>query len=205
MIIWRWNDRTHGGRVIIYPRALFEDWFFFFLVPWCLAAKAFRGGKNCNRLSSFSSPFFSLPLLEGLLCYIAHFHWFWPSICWSCRLLLKCLSHLPPFSTCCELQQTRWYCSGVISSLMQPDCQLRAFNAEVTASPEIASPSCPHIWPTVLVLLFRTPGKAVFEGVSLFSSVTLVCRGQDCPWRCLLAAWTFLVHPWTFLLPRHGP
>ena len=149
--------------------------------------------------------FFRPLFLEGLLCYIAHFHWFWPSICWSCRLLLKCLSHLPPFSTCCELQQTRWYCSGVISSLMQPDCQLRAFNAEVTASPEIASPSCPHIWPTVLVLLFRTPGKAVFEGVSLFSSVTLVCRGQSCPRRRLLAAWTFFVHPRTFLLPRRGP
>ena len=55
-------------------------------------------------------------------------------------------------STCCELQQPRWYCSGVISSLMRPYRQLWAFNAEVTASPEIAPPPCFHGWPTVLVL-----------------------------------------------------
>ena len=54
MIIWRWNDLTHGGRVKVYPRVLSEDWFFFFSVLWCLAAKAFRGGKNCNHLLSFS-------------------------------------------------------------------------------------------------------------------------------------------------------
>ena len=82
---------------------------------------------------SLSLPLF-FPFLKGLLCYISPFHWFWPSICWSCRLLLKCLSHPSPSSTCCELQQIRWYCSWVISSLMWPDCQLQAFNAKVTPS-----------------------------------------------------------------------
>ena len=104
------------------------------------------------------SPFF-FPLLEGLLCYIPPFHWSWPSICWSCKLLLECLSHLPPFSTCCELQQTKWYCSGVTSSLMQPNRQLRAFTTEVTASPRIAPPPCSHSWPTMLVLLLGRPGR----------------------------------------------
>ena len=100
--------------------------------------KAFRSGKNCNRLPPFSFSFFPPPLLEGIFRYISHSHWSWPSICWSYRLLLECLSHPPPSSTCCELQQTRWYYSGVISSLMRSDYQLGAFNAEVTASHRIA-------------------------------------------------------------------
>ena len=57
---------------------------------------------------------------------------------------------------------------------MRPDCQLQAFNVEVTASPGIAPPSYPQNWPTVLVLLFRTPGRAVFEGVPPSPSVALV-------------------------------
>ena len=171
MNIWRWNDRTHGGRAEVYPRALSEDWFFFSSVLWYLAVKAFGGGKNCN-----CPPFFFLlpPFLEGILCYISPSHWSWPSIYWSCRSLLECLSHPPPSSTCCELQQTRWYCSGVISSLMRSDCQMWAFNAEVTASPIIAPPPCPYSYSTVLVLLFGTTGRVVFEGVPLSPSVTLV-------------------------------
>ena len=74
---------------------------------------------------------------QGIFSYISPSHWSWPSICWSYRSLLECLSHPPPSSTCCELRQTMWYYSGVISSLMRPDCQLQAFNAEVTASPTI--------------------------------------------------------------------
>ena len=54
-------------------------------------------------------------------------------------------------STCYKLQQPRWYCSGVISSLIWPDHQLWAFNVEVTASPGIAPPPCFHGWPTMLV------------------------------------------------------
>ena len=87
---------------------------------------------------------------------------------------------------------------------MRPDCQLWAFNTEVTASPRIAPPPRPHSWPTVLVFLFGMPGKAVLKDVSLSPSVTSVRRGQGCPRRRLLAAWTFFVHPRTFLLPRRG-
>ena len=88
---------------------------------------------------------------------------------------------------------------------MQPDCQLRAFNAEMTTSPRIALPPRPHNCPTVLVLLFETIRRVVFEGVLLFPSVTLVGRGQDGPRRRLLAAWAFLTHPQMFLLSRRGP
>ena len=169
----------HGGRAEVYPRALSKNWFFFFSILWYLAAEALGGGKNCDRppFYLFPPPFSPSSFLKGLLCYISHSHWSWPSICWSCRLLLECLSHSSLSSTCCELQQTRWYCSGVISLLMRPDCQLRTFNAEVTTSPGIALSPCPHSWPTVLVLLFGTPGRAVFEGVPLSPSVTLVGQG----------------------------
>ena len=71
---------------------------------------------------------------------------------------------------------------------MWSDCQLRAFNAEVTDSPRIPPPPCPHSCPFVLVLLFKTTGKAAFEGVLLFPFVTPVCRGRDGPRRSLLAA-----------------
>ena len=185
MIIRRCNDRTHRGRVKVYPRALSEDWFFFFLVLWCLAAKAFRGGENCHRLPSFSSCFSPPSLLEGIFHYISSSHWSWPSICWSCKSLLKCLSHLSSSSTCCELQQIKWYYSGVISSLMRSVCQLRTFNVEVTVSPRIAPPPCPYSCPTMLVLLFGTTRRAVFEGVLLSPSMTLVGRGQDGPLGCL--------------------
>ena len=121
------------------------------------------------------------------------------------RSLLECLSHPLPFSTCCELQQIRWYYLGVISSLMGSDGQLRAFNVEVTTSPRIASPPHPYSCPTVFVLLFGTIGRVVFGGVLLSPSVTLVGRGQDGPWRRLSAAWAFLIHPRTFLLSRRGP
>ena len=193
------------GRVKVYSWALSKDWFFFFLVLWCLAAKAFKGDENCNRLPSFFSCFSPSSFLEGIFHYISPFHWSWPSICWSCRSLLECLSHSPPSSTCYELQQTRWYYSRVIFSLMQPDCQLRPFNAEVTASPRIAPSPCPHSCPTVLILLFGTIGRVFFKGVLLSPSVTLVGWGQDGPRRCLPVAWVFLTHPQTFLLSRRGP
>ena len=64
--MWRWNDRTHGGRAEVYPRALSEDWFFFFSVLWYLAAEAFRGGKNGDRLSFYLPlPPFFFPILGG--------------------------------------------------------------------------------------------------------------------------------------------
>ena len=105
-----------------------------------LSGESFQGGKNYNRF-----PFFLPPSLsqEGIFNYISPSHWSWSSICWSYRSLLECLSHPPSSSTCCELRQTRWYYSGVIPLLMRLDCQLRAFNAEVTTSHRIAPPPCP--------------------------------------------------------------
>ena len=88
---------------------------------------------------------------------------------------------------------------------MQLDCQLRAFNVKVTASPGITLPPRPHSWPIVLVLLFGTPGRTVFEGVPLSPSMTFVCRGQGCPQQYMLAVWILFVLPQTFLPPRHGP
>ena len=73
-------------------------------------------------------------------------------------------------STCYELQQPRWYCSRVISSLMQPNHQLWAFNVEVTTSPRIAPPPYFHGWPTVLVLFaWDTWGGCLYGHVALLS------------------------------------
>ena len=88
---------------------------------------------------------------------------------------------------------------------MWPDYQLWVFNVEVTASPRIAPPPRPHSWLTVLVLLFGTLGRTVFEGVPLSPSVTLVCQGQGCSRQYILAVWILFVLLQTFLPPRHGP
>ena len=175
----------HGERVKFYPLAWSEDKFFFFSVLRCFTARAFKSPKNCHYLPSFS---ISLFFVRSLLLYIILLCSFWSSICWSCRSPLECLSYQAPSSTCCELQQTRWHYSGVIPSLMRPDCQLRAFNAELTASPIIAPPPYPHSCPPVLVLLFGTTERAALEGVLFFPSMTPVRRGRDGPQRCLPAA-----------------
>ena len=180
--------------------SLSSDWFCFFSVFLCLATETFKGGKNYDCLSFYLSPLFlfflSPPSLGRASCviYILPIDLGHPFVDHA-GCYLSALSHLPPFSACYELLQTRWYCSGVISSLMWPNCQLRVCNAEVTASPGIAPPPCPHNWPTALDLLFGTPGRDVFESVPLSSSATLVGRRQVCPQRCLPAAWTFLIRP----------
>ena len=87
---------------------------------------------------------------------------------------------------------------------MRPDYQLRVFNVEVTAYPGIAPPPRPHNWPTVLVLLFGTSGKAVFGGVPLSPFVTLAGQGQGHSRRCLPAVWTFLICPRTFFFLGMG-
>ena len=130
-------------------------------------------------------------LVRPLLLYILLLHSFWPSICWSYMSLLEYLSHRALSSTCCELQQTRWHCSGIIPSLMRPDCQLWAFNEEVTDSSIIAPPPCLHSCPPMLVLSFRTTGRVALDGVLLFPSMTPVRRGQVGPRRCLLAVLGF--------------
>ena len=142
--------------------------------------RAFKSPKNFDRPAPLCVRF--------LLLYILLLHLSWPSICWSYRSLLEYLFHPALSSTCCELQQTWWHCSGVIPSLMRPDCQLRAFNAKVTASSIIAPPPCPHSCPPILVLLFRMTGRVALDGVLLFPSMTSVHWGQDGPQRCLPAA-----------------
>ena len=106
--------------------------------------------------------------MRSLWLYILLLHSSWPSICWSCRLLLKYLSHPGLSSTCYKLQQTRWHCSGVIPSLMRLDYQLRAFNTEVTDSFIIALPPCSHNCPPTLVPSFGTTGRVALDGVLLF-------------------------------------
>ena len=61
------------------------------------------------------------------------------------------MSHPTLSSTRCELQWAAWRCSGVTPSLMPPDCQLRAFNVEVTGSCTIALSPCFHSCPSTLV------------------------------------------------------
>ena len=107
--------------------------------------------------------------MRSLLLYILLLHSSWPSIYWSCRSLLEYLSYPALSSTCCELQQIRWHCSEVIHLLMRPDCQLRAFNAEVTVSSIIAPPPCPHSCPPMLVLLFWDDWEGCFEWCAAFS------------------------------------
>ena len=149
MIVSRWNNQTRGGKGESLSSGLIRG-LILLLGSSVLSYRSFLGWYE--QQPSFFNLFFDPPFLEGLLRYIPPFHWSWSSICWLCKLLLKCLSRLPPSSTCCELQQPRWYCSGVTSSLMQPDRQLWAINAKVTASPGIDPPPCSHGWPTVLVI-----------------------------------------------------
>ena len=178
----------HGEKVKVYPWAWSEGKFFFFLVPRCFTARAFRSPKNCDRPPS-CSPSFSLslppPFVRSLLLYILLHRSSWPSIYWSCKSLLECLSHPTPSSTWCELQQTRWHCLRVTPSLMRPNYQLQAFNAEVIASPIIDPPPYPHSYPPVLVPSFGTTGRAALEGVQLFLSMTPVRWGWDDHRRCL--------------------
>ena len=157
-----------------------------------LHGESFQESKELRSSSFFFSSFLSsLSLVRSLLLYILLLHSSWLSICWSCRSLLEYLSHPVLSSTCCELQQTMWHYSGVISSLMRPDYQLRAFNAEVTASSIIAPPPCPHSCPLVLVPSFGTTGRVALDGVLLFPSMIPVCRGRDGPRWCLPAALGF--------------
>ena len=96
------------------------------------------------------------PLLReiSLVIYILLLSSSWLSICQLRRSPLECLSHPTLPSTCCELQWAAWRCSGITPSLMRPDCQLRAFNLEVTGSCTIALSPCSHSCPSTLVSSF---------------------------------------------------
>ena len=71
---------------------------------------------------------------------------------------------------------------------MRPDCQLRAFNAEVTGSFTIALSPCSHSCPSTLVPPFGDDGEGCGGWrIVLFSQGTS-CRGHDVPRRFLLVA-----------------
>ena len=95
------------------PRIVTSSWFF--------SAWLQKLSRMVQIATVFLQSIFDPPFLEGFLRYIPSSRWSWPSICWSCRSLLECLSYLLPSPTFCELQQPRWYYSGVISSLMRSD------------------------------------------------------------------------------------
>ena len=135
------------GRVKVRPRASSEDEFFFS-----------SSDTPPIELSGVLRIVFLL-FVRSLWLYILLLHSSWPYICRLRRSTLKCLAHPALPSSCCELQWTAWHCSGVIPSLMRSDCQLRAFNAEVTGSFTIALSPCSHSCPPMLVPLFRDDGE----------------------------------------------
>ena len=150
--IVREQDHQRGrGGVKVCPRASSEDEFFF-------------SSSDTSRLELSGVFRTAMPSLceVSLVIYILLLPSSWPSICWSCRSLLEYLSHPALPSTCCELQLTGWHCSGVIPSLMRPDCQLRAFNAKMTGSFTIAFSPCSHSCPPTLVLSFGNDGEGCF-------------------------------------------
>ena len=129
------------------------------------------------------------PLHEiSLVIYILLLPSSWSSICRLRRSLLECLSH-PAFpSTCCELQWATWHCLGVIPSLMRPDSQLQAFNAEVTGSSTIVLSPCSHSCPSTLVPSFGDDGEGCGGWRIVLSSQDTSCRGHVVPRRFLLVA-----------------
>ena len=136
-----------------------------------------------------SSELPSPPIREiSLVIYIFLLPSSWPSICRLHRSPLKCLSHPTLPSTCCKLQWTAWHCLGVIPSLMRPDCQLRAFNAEVTGSSTIALSPCSHSYPSTLIPSFGDDGEGCGGCRIVLSSQDTSCRGHDVSRRFLLVA-----------------
>ena len=124
-----------GGRVKVHPRASSEDEFFF--------SSSDTAPLELSGVFRIVVPLF----VRSLWLYILLLPSSWPSICRLRRSPLECLSHPVLPSTCFELQWTAWHYSGIIPSLMQSDCQLRAFNAEVTGFFTIALSPCSHSCP----------------------------------------------------------
>ena len=174
------RDRIVNGvveeRVQVRPRASSEDEFFF---------------------SSSDTPPIELPgvfrifillFVRSLWLYILLLPSSWPSICRLRKSPLECLSH-PTFpSTCCELQWAAQHCLGVIPSLMQPDCQLRAFNAEMTGSSTIVLSPRSHSYPSTLIPSFGDDREGCGGWRIVLSSQDTSCRGHDVPRRFLLVA-----------------
>ena len=136
-----------GGRVKVHLRASSKDEFFF---------------SSSDTAQLELSGVFRIALLffvRSLWLYILLLPSSWLSICRLCRSPLECLSHPALPSTCCELQWTTWHCSGVIPSLMRLNCQLRAFNVEMTGSFRIALSPCSHSCPPTQVPSFGDDGE----------------------------------------------
>ena len=111
---WLWMDwitrtwtKVWNTVLCPHPRSLL-----FLLLLQCFVTKVSKIIQIAVVLSLF---------LENFLHYISPFSWSWPSICWSCRSPLECLSHQLPFQTFYELQQPKQHCSEVIFSLMRPE------------------------------------------------------------------------------------
>ena len=156
------------------------------LVRWWILLLLFWYSTNRTswRLPNCRPPFCEI----SLVIYILLLSSSWSSICRLRRSPLECLSH-PAFpSTCCELQWAAWHCLGVIPSLMRPDCQLRAFNAEVTGSSTIIISPCSHSYPSTLVPSFGDDGEGYGRWRIVLSSQDTSCRGHDVPRRFLLIA-----------------
>ena len=87
---------------------------------------------------------------------------------------------------------------------MRPDYQLRAFNAEVTASPRIAFLPCSYGWPIGLEISFGILEGTASSDVAPSPSVILVYRGQGCPRQYILAVWIPFVRSRAFLFLGMG-
>ena len=164
-------------RVKVRPRASSEDEFFFSSsdTPPIELPGVFR----------IAIP---LPCEISLVIYILLLPSSWLSICRLRRSPLECLSHPALPSTCCELQWAAWHYLGVIPSLMRLDCQLRAFNAEVTGSSTIALSPCSHSCSFTLVPSFGDDREGCGGWCIVLSSQDTSCRGHDVPRRFLLVA-----------------
>ena len=87
---------------------------------------------------------------------------------------------------------------------MQLDCQLRAFNAEVTASPRITL-STMILWLAHWARNFfwDARGDCLWRR-GVFPYVILVCRGQGRSRQYIVAVWIPFARLWVFLPSQHG-
>ena len=163
-------------RVKVRPWAPSEDEFFFF-------------SSDTPPIELPSVFQISVPFREiSLIIYILLLPSSWSSICRLYRSPLECLFH-PAFpSTCCESQWAVWHCLGVIPSLMRPNSQLRAFNAEVTGFSTIILSPCSYRCPSTLVPSFGDNGEGFGGWRIVLSSQDTSCQEHVVPRRFLLVA-----------------
>ena len=166
------------------------------LVRWWILLLLFWYSTNGTSwyLPNCRSPFREI----SLVIYILLLPSSWPSISRLRRSPLECLSYPTLPSTCCELQWLAWRCAGVTPLLMRPDCQLQAFNTEVTGSCTIALSPCFHSCPSTLV-----PSFGGWRGWLRWIAYCPFFSGQELPRTCrslaifLTSCGPSLVYPWT--------